>query len=42
MSKDKYYELVINSNEDISAASFIYFHGDNIGYYNKQCIATNI
>ena len=42
MSKDKNSQLVVRSNKDISAASFIYFHGENIKDYDKQDIVRNI
>ena len=30
MSKDKYSQLVVISNEDVASTSFIYLHGNNI------------
>ena len=42
MSNDKYSQLVFKINEDVAAASLIYFHGNNIEDYEKQDIVTNI
>ena len=42
MSKDTYSQLIVRSNEDFSAASFLYFHGDKIEDSEKQDIVTNI
>ena len=42
MSKDKYYQLVVSSNEDVAAASFLYLLGDNIVESYKQAVVTKI
>ena len=34
--------MVVGSNEDVAAASFLTLHGDNIEEYDKQVMATNI
>ena len=42
MSKDKDYKLVVSSNEDVVAESFLYFRGDDIEDSDKQDMVTNI
>ena len=42
MSKDKYYQLVVSSNEDVASVLFIYLHVDIIVDSDKQYIVTNI
>ena len=42
MSKNKEYQLVVDSNEYVTAASLITLHGDNIELSNKQDIVTSI
>ena len=42
MSKYTYYTFVIISNQYVAAASFLYFHGYNIEYDEKQETVTNI
>ena len=42
MSKNKYSQLVVSSNEDLADASIIYLHGNNFEYYEKKDIFTNI
>ena len=42
MSKYKYSQLGVISNEDVANASLVYLHGDNIEDYYKQDIVTNI
>ena len=42
MSKDTYSPLVVTKNEDVTAASFTYLNGDDIGDYEKQDIVENI
>ena len=42
MSKNKYPQLVVSSNEDVAAASFLYLLGDNIVESYKQAVVTKI
>ena len=42
MSKDKYYQWVVSSNEDVAAVLFLSFHGDNNEDYEKEDIVPNI
>ena len=42
MSRDKYFQLVVSSNEYFAAASLLSFHGDNIKDSYKQYIVTNM
>ena len=42
MSKDKYSQLVVISNEDVVDVSFLYLNYNNIVDYNKHDIVKNI
>ena len=42
MSKIKESQLVVVNNENVSAASFIYLHGNNIEDYDIQDIVINL
>ena len=42
MLKDKDYQLVLISKEDVTTASLIYLHGNNVEYYDKKYIVTNL
>ena len=42
MSKDKYFQLIFRSNEDVSAALLFSLRGNNIEDSDKQDIVTNI
>ena len=42
MSKDKDSQLVVSRNEDVADSTSLYLHIDNIEYYDKQYIVTNI
>ena len=42
MSMDKYSQLVVSSNEDVTAESLLSLHGDNIEYSVKQDMVTNM
>ena len=42
MSENIEYQLVVSSDEDVAAASFISLHGNNIEDYDKQDIVSNI
>ena len=36
--KNKYYQLVVSSNDDVADTLLIYLHGNNIEYSDKQLI----
>ena len=42
MSKDKYYQCVVTSNDDVEAIILISLYGYRIGDYDNQYIVTNI
>ena len=42
MSQDKYFHVVLSINEDVTSASFIFLHDDNIEDSEKEEIVTNI
>ena len=42
MSKNKESQLVVGSNEHVTASSLLTLHGSNIEDYKKQYIVTNI
>ena len=42
MSNNIEYQLVVSSNEDVVAASFLTFYDGNIEEYYKQEMVTNI
>ena len=42
MPKDKDYQLFFRSNEDDSATSLLYLHGDNIEDCDKKYMVTKI
>ena len=42
MSKNKESQLVVGINEDVAATSLLYLHSNNVEYYDKQDIVSNI
>ena len=42
MSKDKYYQLVFRSNEDVADVSLLYLNDDNFEDFDTQEIVENI